>query len=104
MSSRQHSVEFCDCWVLLWSTLLQTVIETSVSAVLLERHVFPDAPDLLQVNLHQRHAWLLPSTVSQHSAPGVHHQGVAVGCALLVVCADLRCCQDVRLVLDCPCP
>lgn len=38
------------------SSLLQTLLETSVSAVLLDQHVPPDAADLLQVDLHQHHA------------------------------------------------
>lgn len=80
------------------------MIETSVSAVLLNRHVSPGAADLLQVHLHQHQTWLLPSAVAQHFTPGVHHQGMAVRRALLMVPADLRRRQDETLGLDCPCP
>lgn len=78
------------------------MVKSSVPAVLLDRHVLPGPIDFVQVDLHQHHAWLLPSTVTQHFPPGVDGQGVAVGRTLLVVPAYLRCCQDKALRFYCP--
>lgn len=75
------------------------MVEASVSAVLLDRHVPPGAADFLQVDLYQGHAGALPSAVTQDLTPGIHRQGVAVRRAFLVVPADLRRCQDEALRL-----
>lgn len=83
--SFQRYTHVGSCWV-------QAVIETSVSAVLLDWHVPPGAADFLQVDFHKHQTWLLPSTVTQHLTPGVHCQGVAIWGTLLMVAADLRCC------------
>lgn len=83
---------------------VQTVVETSVSAMLLDWHVPSGAADFLHVDLHKHQTWLLPSTVTKHLTPGVHCKGMAVRSALLMVTADLRCCQDVALRLYGSCP
>lgn len=86
----------------IWK-LLHTLIKAWVSAVLHDRHVSSGSADFVQVDAHQHHARLLSSAVSQHLSPRVHHQGVTVRRALLVVHTNLSCCHYVTLGLNCTC-